>query len=127
VTRLTVGSASVESNPGKRQKPWAALRSQAGTLTCYRESRGVSAQKGSLSIEKVHHGSDVRCRRSDVCCVDFRSRCSRAQARTVVKLIVRTVQFGPAESIFRGLCCICRGDDQSQRRALLWRLGKKPG
>jgi hypothetical protein len=46
-------SASVESNPGKRQKPWAALRSHAGTLTCYRESRGVSAHKGSLRVNKV--------------------------------------------------------------------------
>jgi hypothetical protein len=42
------------------------------------------------------------------------------------KLIVRTVQFGPAKPIFPGLCCVYeRGEDQSQRRALIGPLGKK--
>jgi hypothetical protein len=38
--------------------------------------------------------------------------------------IVRTVQFGSAEPFFPRLCCIYRGDEQSQRRALLWPRGK---
>src|ERR1019366_1657229 len=38
---------------------------------------------------------------------------------------VRTVQFGPAEPFFPSLCCIYRGDEQSQRKALFWPRGKK--
>jgi hypothetical protein len=73
----------------------------------------------------AHQVSDVRRRRSHVCCVDCRSRCRRAPRSRFSQLIVRTVQFGPAEPFSPGLCCIYRGDDQSQRRALLWPLGKK--
>jgi hypothetical protein len=43
----------------------------------------------------------------------------------LAKLIVKTVQFGPAEPFFPSLWCICRGDEQSQRRALFWPLGKE--
>jgi hypothetical protein len=39
--------------------------------------------------------------------------------------IVRTVQFGPAEPFFPSLCCTYRGDEKSQRRALLWPRGKR--
>ena len=35
----------------------------------------------------------------------------------LAKVIVRTVQFGPAEPFFPGLCCIYRADEQSWRRA----------
>ncbi len=35
--------------------------------------------------------------------------------------IVRTVQFGSAEPFLPSLCCIYRGDEQSQRRALVER------
>lgn len=96
-----------------------------------------------------HHSGNVRHGRSHVCGVDCRSRCCRA-ARSpdtrvqrwgppavlfasaqqqpelphLAKSIVRTVQFGPAEPFFPSLCCIYRGDEQSQRRAL-WPLGKK--
>ena len=35
------------------------------------------------------------------------------------------MQFGPDERFFPSLSCIYRRDEQSQRRALLWPLGKK--
>jgi hypothetical protein len=44
---------------------------------------------------------------------------SSPRAPGLAELIVRTVQFGPAEPFFPGLCCIYRGNDHSQRRALL--------
>jgi hypothetical protein len=75
----------------------------------------------------AHHGNDVRRRRSDVCCLD--GPISLQSSPTLARFsqtIAETVQFGPADPIFPGLCCTYRGDDQSQRRALLWRLGKKP-
>jgi hypothetical protein len=56
VTRLTVVPLRASLIQGNDENLGAALRSLAGTLTCYRESRGVSAQKGSLSIEKVEIG-----------------------------------------------------------------------
>jgi Mn2+/Fe2+ NRAMP family transporter len=59
----------------------------------------------------AHHGSNVRRRRSHVCCVDCRSRC--VESPGLAKLIVKTVQFGPAEPFFPGLCCIYRADEQS--------------
>src|SRR6202521_6312031 len=43
----------------------------------------------------------------------------------LAKLIVRTVQFGPAEPFFPSLCCIYRGAEQSWRSALFWPLGKE--
>jgi len=43
----------------------------------------------------------------------------------LVTLVVRTVHSGPAEPLFPALCCIYRGDEQSQRRTLLWPRGKK--
>ena len=49
----------------------------------------------------------------------------RPELRRLAKLIVKTVQFGPAEPFFPSLWCICRGDEQSQRRALFWPLGKE--
>ena len=39
----------------------------------------------------------------------------------------RTVQFGPAEPFFQAYAVSIRGDEQSQRRALLWPPGKKNG
>jgi hypothetical protein len=48
-----------------------------------------------------------------------------SHARRIPVSIVRTVQFGPAEPYFSSLCCIYRGNEQSQRSALLWPLGKK--
>jgi hypothetical protein len=39
--------------------------------------------------------------------------------------IVRPVQFGPAEPVLSRLSCIYRGDEPSQRRTLLWPLGKR--
>jgi hypothetical protein len=44
-------SASVESNPGKRQKPWSALHSQAGTLT-----RPVRKHKDTDISQNFHFG-----------------------------------------------------------------------
>src|ERR1035437_576311 len=46
-------------------------------------------------------------------------------ARLLAKSIVRTVQFGPAEPFFPGLCCIDRADEQSWRSATLWPRGKE--
>jgi hypothetical protein len=48
-----------------------------------------------------------------------------AELPPLAKLIVRTVHFGPAKPFFPRLWCIYRGDEQSQRRALLWPRGKK--
>jgi hypothetical protein len=75
-------SASVESNPGKRRKPWAALRSHAGTLTCYREPRGVSAQKGSLYIEKFRQPGQNPGTRSLVEFPNSKPRTRRAHDRS---------------------------------------------
>jgi hypothetical protein len=53
-------------------------------------------------------------------------RCLRAACSLgLAKLIVRTVQFGPAEPFFPGLCCIYRADEQLWRSAIRWPHGKE--
>ncbi len=55
---------------------------------------------------------------------ESRSRCCRA-ARSPIKLIIRTVQFGSAEPFLPELCCIYRADEQSWRSAINWPRGEE--
>jgi hypothetical protein len=66
-----------------------------------------------------YHGGNVRRGRRHVCCIACRSRCRRTlRLLCFAKLIVRTVQFGPAEPFFPGLLCNYRADEQPWRSAV---------
>jgi hypothetical protein len=57
VTRLTVVPLRSSLIQGNDENLGPLSAPHAGTLTCYREPGGVSAQKGSLYIEKFRNSA----------------------------------------------------------------------
>jgi hypothetical protein len=66
-----------------------------------------------------HHGGNVRRRRSHVCGADCRSRCRAARSPGLAKLIVKTVQFGPAEPFFQAYAVSIEPMNSLSQRDLL--------
>jgi hypothetical protein len=112
----------------RHQRIVSPLPSHRNPNRCFGQETDAGPTKLRLGMDRRgdYHRGNVRRGHSDVCCVESRSRCRRAVRSAVfVKLIVRTVQFGPAQPFFPGLSFIYRADEQSWRSAILWLVEKK--
>jgi len=78
-----------------------------------------------MDCRGYYHGGNVRRRRSHVCGVDCRSRCRAARSPGSAKLIVKTVQFGPAKPFFQAYAVSIEPKYSLSRRDLLAFVEKK--